>query len=100
MQSDLTVAGISRSGSPGSYTYAVIGSANHPAAYVDFGKAARFVNWLHNGQPTGAEGPGTTETGPYFLNGQIDNAYYTGVTRNPGATWAIPSDNEWYKAAY
>ena len=30
-------------------------------------KKLRFANWLHNGQPTGSQGPGTTETGAYAI---------------------------------
>jgi hypothetical protein len=55
---------------------------------------------LHNGQPTGAQGPGTTETGAYTLNGATSNEDLLAVTRNPGATWFLPTENEWYKAAY
>src|SRR6478609_6822544 len=54
MATNLNVAGLARSGNPGSYTYSVIGSPNHPITYVSWADAARFVNWLHNGQPTGA----------------------------------------------
>ena len=46
--------GIVRSGAPGSYSYSVIGSANNPVPYISWGDAARFANWLHNGQPTGS----------------------------------------------
>ena len=63
MSRDLHNPGIVRSGSPGSYTYAVIGTGNRPVSYVTWFAAARFVNWMQNGQPTGAQGPGTTETG-------------------------------------
>jgi sulfatase modifying factor 1 len=100
MASNANIAGISRSGSPGSYTYSPIGSVNHPITNVSWGDAARFTNWLHNGQPSGAEGPGTTETGAYTLNGATSDSALTGVTRNVGATWFIPTENEWYKAAY
>ena len=48
--------GISRSGGPGSFTYAVTGSAagkdNMPVFDVTWGDAARFCNWLDNGQGT------------------------------------------------
>src|SRR5262249_31863530 len=57
-------------------------------------------NWLQNGQPTGPEGPGTTETGAYSLNGALSSGSLMAVTRNAGATWFIPTENEWYKAAY
>ncbi len=100
MATNLNIAGISRSGVSGSYTYGVIGSANHPATYVSWGDAARFANWLHNGQPTGAQGPGTTEAGAYTLNGAVTDAALNAVSRNSGATWFIPTENEWYKAAY
>jgi formylglycine-generating enzyme required for sulfatase activity len=97
MATDANIAGIARSGPPGSYTYSVIGSANHPVTYVSWVDAARFANWLHNGQPVGVEGPGTTETGAYTLNGTTSTST---ITRNAGATWFIPTENEWYKAAY
>ena len=90
------IAGISQSGSSGSYTYSIIGSANHPITYVSWFDAARFANWLYNGQPHGAEGMTTTETGSYSLDGENP----TNVMRNSNATWVIPTENEWYKAAY
>ena len=111
--------GISQSGSPGNYTYFVsynsaawstystnyhglypsplAAAADCPIAYVSWGDAARFCNWLQNGQPTGGEGVGTTETGAYTLDGDTTNYM---ETRNTGATYFIPSENEWYKAAY
>ena len=101
MASNLNIAGIARSGSSGSYTYSVIGSsANFPITYVSWGDAARFANWLQNGQPTGVEGPLTTETGAYTLNGAITEAALSAFTRNASATIFIPSEDEWYKAAY
>ena len=93
--------GITRTGSSGSYTYSVAaGSTNRPASFVSWGDSARFANWLHNGQPTGAQGLGTTEDGSYYLNGATSNAALMAVTRKPNATWAIPTEDEWYKAAY
>ncbi|MBN2562130.1 MAG: SUMF1/EgtB/PvdO family nonheme iron enzyme [Phycisphaerae bacterium] len=91
---------IQRDGSPGGYTYSVAGDwADRPVNMASFWDAARFANWMHNGQPAGPQGPATTEHGAYTLDG------YTGtdgswITRNPGATWCIPSEDEWYKAAY
>ena len=90
--------GIVQSGSSGSYTYSVATAyQNFPVNCVSWGDAARFCNWLQNGQLTGAEGPGTTETGAYTLNGDTTNYL---ETRNAGAKYFIPSENEWYKAAY
>jgi formylglycine-generating enzyme len=93
-------AGITRSGSSGSYVYSPIGSANQPIAYVSWGDTARFANWLTNGQPTGMQGPGTTETGSYTLNGAATDDALGAVTRNATARYVIPTENEWYKAAY
>jgi formylglycine-generating enzyme required for sulfatase activity len=100
MTAELNIAGISRSGVSDSYSYSVIGSANHPITYVSWGDAARFSNWLNNGQPSGIEGPGTTETGAYTLNGATSNVALAAITRNAGAKWFIPSESEWYKAAF
>jgi len=92
---------IKRTGSSGSYTYSVASDwANRPVNWVSWGDAARFANWLHNGQPTGAQGLTTTEDGAYFLNGATGNAALLAVTREADWKWAIPSEDEWYKAAY
>jgi sulfatase modifying factor 1 len=92
MATDLNIAGISRSGSSGSYSYGLIGSGNRPVTYVSWFDAARFANWVHNGATIGA----STETGAYSLNGATTGIF----TRNPGATSWIPSEDEWYKTAY
>jgi len=91
--------GITRSGSPGSYTYSTIaGRENMPVNHVSFWDATRFANWLHNGQPTGTQDDTTTEDGAYTLtpNGIANNT----VTRNAGAEVFVTSSDEWYKAAY
>jgi formylglycine-generating enzyme len=92
---------IQRSGASGSYTYTV-GSdyGNRPVDFVSWGSAARFANWLHNGQPTGAQSLSTTEDGAYYLNGATTNAGLLAVSRKAGWKWAITSEDEWYKAAY
>ena len=95
MGTDLNIMGISRSGASGSYTYSVIGSGNRPVTYVSWFDSARFVNWLQNGQPTGLQAAGTTETGAYTLTGNSGL-----IARNANTTYGLPSDNEWYKAAY
>lgn len=95
------IGGIDRSGVSGSYTYSVkAGYENMPVVYVSWYDAARFANWMHNGQ-----GNGATETGAYTLTpGSGDPAIpgnvNTLVARNPGALYALPSEDEWYKAAY
>jgi formylglycine-generating enzyme required for sulfatase activity len=92
--------GILQSGSAGNYTYSATRNGSFPVNNVSWGDAARFCNWLQNGQPTGAEGNGTTETGAYTLSGGTSDAALMLVTRNTGATYFIPSEDEWYKAAY
>ena len=83
------------------YQYRVASDwADRPVNYVSWGDAARFSNWLHNGQPTGAQNLTTTEDGSYFLIGAMTNAELLGITRALDATWVIPSEDEWYKAAY
>ncbi|MGA2034448.1 MAG: SUMF1/EgtB/PvdO family nonheme iron enzyme [Thermoguttaceae bacterium] len=108
------VCGIKQTGTPGHYSYSLSTSAdanlgspplpatngNFPVNWDNWGDAARFANWLENGQPTGPEGPGTTETGSYTLNGAVTTTQLWAVTRNAGATYWIPTENEWYKASY
>jgi formylglycine-generating enzyme required for sulfatase activity len=95
-----TTGGITRSGSSGSYVYAVkpdAGSytyANKPVT-VSWYDALRFANWLHNGQPSGLQAANTTEDGAYTFN----SATSVGA-RNAGAIWFLTSEDEWYKAAY
>jgi sulfatase modifying factor 1 len=94
-------SGITRGGSSGSYTYSVASAfVNRPVNFVSWGDSARFANWLHNGQPTGEQGLATTEDGAYYLNGATTDAALLAVTRKEGWTWAITSEDEWYKAAY
>jgi len=91
------LGGITRSGSSGSYSYAAIaGRGDKPVNYVSWYDSIRFANWLNNGQ-----GNGDTETGAYTLLGAAPTpSNGLSITRNAGATWFLPSENEWYKAAY
>jgi sulfatase modifying factor 1 len=63
-----------------------------PVNYVSWFDAARVANWLQNSQ-----GSGSTETGAYTLNNATSG---TAPARNPGAQYYIPTENQWYKAAY
>ncbi len=98
-----TRGGILQSGSSGSYTYSVKpdvsdggpGGTNYtygdkPVVFVSWYDAARFTNWLNNGATASA----STETGAYTLANGVS------VSRSSGATWFLPTENQWYKAAY
>jgi formylglycine-generating enzyme required for sulfatase activity len=92
------VDGITQNGVSGSFTYSVAsGSGNKPVTFVSWFDAARFANWIHNGQPTGLQDASTTEDGAYTLSGAISGV---AVSKNVGATVWIPTQDEWYKAAY
>ncbi len=92
------INGITQNGSSGSYTYSVAaGSGNKPITYVSWFDSARFCNWMHNGQPVGVQDALTTEDGAYTLLGALSGV---GYTVQAGARMWIPSEDEWYKAAY
>jgi formylglycine-generating enzyme required for sulfatase activity len=81
----------------GSYVYHVApGLERKPVGYVDLYRAARFANWLHNGEPRGDQDSTTTEDGAYRLRG----ADPFPLRRTPEARFFIPTEDEWYKAAY
>jgi len=87
--------GITRSGSSPDYTYDVIpGRGNMPVNYVSWYDTLRFANWMHNGQPTGMQDTSTTEDGAY------DMSLGLSAVRKPGALVFLPTEDEWYKAAY
>jgi formylglycine-generating enzyme len=96
MSSDAN-GGIRRSGT-GTYTYTVKpGQGNQPVANITWLNAIRFVNWLNNGQGISA----STEVGSYtLLGGTPTPSNWATITRNPEAQWVLPTENEWYKAAY
>jgi formylglycine-generating enzyme len=87
--------GITRSGLSGSYTYTVkTNMGDKPVNYVSWFDAARVANWLMNG----ATSSSSTETGAYTIPfGQINGS---APAVNSDATFYIPTENEWYKAAY
>ena len=72
------------------------GRGNLPVNWVSWYDTIRFANWLHNGQ-----GSGDTETGAYtLLGGTPTPSNGEAITRNPGATWVLATEDEWYKAAF
>ena len=87
--------GITQSGSSGSYSYSVRANmGDKPVNFVSWFDAARVSNWLMNG----ATGTSSTETGAYTLVGGQTSG--TAPARNSGATFYIPTEDQWYKAAY
>jgi sulfatase modifying factor 1 len=66
-----------------------------PIAWTNWFSAARFANWLHN-DPSKPVTANTTEIGAYNLKNATTGVF----ERQPGAKFWIPSEDEWYKAAY
>jgi len=82
------------SGAPAGSKYAVKANyGNKPVVFVSWFDAARVSNWLHNGATSAA----SMETGAYNLNNATSG---NAVAMIAGARFFIPSENQWYKAAY
>jgi formylglycine-generating enzyme required for sulfatase activity len=64
---------------------------NKPVNYVTWKNAAMMANWLNNGSGTNS----SLYTGVYNLNLSSAN-----IVRNNNYLYAIPNENEWYKAAF
>ena len=89
----ITQTGAGTGGDP--FVYAVDPNhENRPVNFVGVGDSMRFANWLHNGQPTGSQDGSTTEDGAY------DMSLGANAVRKAGAQVFLPSEDEWYKAAY
>jgi len=92
--------GIRQFGTSPNFVYGVkAGMGDKPVNFVSFWNACRFCNWLHNGRSRGLQSAGTTETGSYDLTIPGAIAGNT-VTRSPGAKFFLPTEDQWYKAAY
>ena len=117
MATNPNVAGIVRKGAPGSYTYSPIeanstdsatqsrrSAADRPITSVSWFDAARFANWMSNGRPSGPPGKTTTEQGAYRLAGRTRGTAPAANSINPNTarppTFRLPTEDEWYKAAY
>ena len=81
-------------GIDGARYVAQAGREQNPVTYVSFFDAMRFTNWLHNGQGPAGSPTGATESGAYTIGNGIDEV------RSANARFWIPSEDEWYKAAY
>ncbi|MHB1052279.1 MAG: SUMF1/EgtB/PvdO family nonheme iron enzyme [Thiobacillus sp.] len=81
-----------------------------PVTYVSWYDLTRFANWLHYGRPnTGRSEMGTTEgddtRGAYDTRahpqpGETPDYRAQPLRRNAGALYWLPSQDEWFKAAY
>ena len=87
--------GITQSGASGSYTYTTkTNMSDKPVNFVSWWDAARVSNWLMNGGTSSS----STETGAYtFIGGQTTG---NAPAVNSGATFYVPTEDQWYKAAY
>jgi hypothetical protein len=82
------------SGAASGSKYAVkTNMGDKPVNYVSWFDAARVSNWLMNG----ATGTSSTETGAYTLSGATSG---DAPAVNPEATFYVPREDQWYKAAY
>jgi sulfatase modifying factor 1 len=74
---------------------------NKPVNYVSWFDAARVANWLHHGaktyDTTNATADAPQNTGAYSLGTATSGI---APAKNQDARYWIPSENEWYKAAF
>ena len=71
-----------------------------PVNFVSWFDAARVANWLQAGGTTygnTASGSAAINSGAYTLSGATSG---TAPAKNVGAQYWVPTENEWYKAAY
>ena len=81
---------ILRQGAPGHWRYVPAPDWDQrPVIFVTCYSAMRYANWLHNGRQAA-----DTEDGAYRLSDGVH------VQRSPAARVWLPSEDEWYKAAY
>lgn len=62
---------------------------NKPVVNIDWLKAVKLANWIHNG----ADSASDIYNGSYTIS---ENS----IQKNDNATCWVPNENEWYKAAY
>lgn len=75
--------------------------ANKPVLFVSWFDAARMANWLQGGAQTygstDASASGPQNVGAYTLGTATTGS---APAANGGAQYSIPTENQWYKAAY
>jgi sulfatase modifying factor 1 len=92
-KTDENFGGIQRSGSSGDHSYSVKeGRGKRPVIYVSWESAIRYANWLTSGK---------TEFGSYTIeSGSVKLPAHATLAAAKTACWVLPTENEWYKAAY
>jgi formylglycine-generating enzyme required for sulfatase activity len=90
------------SGNPAGTKYATRSNmGDKPVNFVSWWRMARVSNWLHNGAQsygiTDSSATAPQNTGAYPVGTATSG---NAVARNPGALFYVPTENEWYKAAY
>ena len=79
-------------------------TGNQPAANISWYEAAAFVNFLNTNSGKTAAYDLTFSSGSWSMalwsSGQAWTAGGTNLYRNKDAFYFLPSENEWYKAAY
>ena len=92
--------GIIRSVSNSIYSYTIrTNMDNKPVNYINWFSAVRYINWLVNNKPSGPPSASTTEDGAYTLSAFIVQCTNKPSFNNRNSYW-LPSEDEWYKAAY
>jgi formylglycine-generating enzyme required for sulfatase activity len=93
-----TAAAGAPTGNDGGYSYsAYYTGAQRPTGNVSWYEAAQFCNYLTSGDKS---------KGAYLFSGNNTNpGYYQGINRTAaqttyGITYVLPTEDEWYKAAY
>jgi len=77
-------------------------AGNQPAANMTWFEAAAFVNWLNTstGRPAAYQLDGTNTALTLWTSGQAWQSGGENLYRHKDAYYFLPSESEWYKAAY
>lgn len=94
--------GITNTGTTAGSIYAVRSNmGDKPVVFVSWWDAARVANWLQNGAQTygstDASASAPQNTGAYTVGTATSG---DAVAKNSGALFYVPTENEWYKAAF
>jgi formylglycine-generating enzyme required for sulfatase activity len=80
------------------YEYiAIPGREDFPITYVDLFCCAYFCNWLTLGCPSGEESSELIQHGAYTITQDSDQQ---SIETIPGSPFFLPTEDQWYKAAY